>query len=65
MTPDTPVQLPLEAQVLLQRATRTETPCGTGTIIWHLWGQDSCDSALAPLVLLHGGPAMTHEYFEA
>ena len=24
-------------------------------MVWHVWGQDSCNSAFAPLVLLHGG----------
>lgn len=50
-----PVQLPDEAQALLQTATRTETPCGVGVLVWHLWGRQSCDPALAPVVLLHGG----------
>lgn len=48
-----PVQLPDEAQALLQTATRTETPCGAGSLVWHLWGRQS--PALAPVVLLHGG----------
>ncbi|NDP64423.1 alpha/beta fold hydrolase [Polaromonas sp.] len=55
MTPESTVQLPLEAQALLKTATRMETPCGTGTLVWHLWGKDLCDPALAPVVLLHGG----------
>lgn len=55
MTTESPVQLPQEAQALLKTATRTETPCGSGTIVWHFWGKDSCNLALAPLVLLHGG----------
>jgi 2-hydroxy-6-oxonona-2,4-dienedioate hydrolase len=55
MIPDTPVQLPLEAQALLTTATRTETACGAGAMVWHIWGKDRCDSSLAPLVLLHGG----------
>ena len=24
-------------------------------MVWHLWGQESCEPALAPVVLLHGG----------
>ena len=24
-------------------------------MVWHVWGKDSCNPALAPLVLLHGG----------
>jgi 2-hydroxy-6-oxonona-2,4-dienedioate hydrolase len=31
------------------RATRFETPCGTGALVWRRWG------AGEPLVLLHGG----------
>ena len=44
-----PPALPEEAQRLLQTATRLETPCGDGSIVWHVWGQGE------PLVLLHGG----------
>jgi 2-hydroxy-6-oxonona-2,4-dienedioate hydrolase len=55
MTPVSTVQLPLEAQALLKTATRTETPCGTGAMVWHLWGKATRNPALAPLVLLHGG----------
>ncbi|MEP6588228.1 MAG: alpha/beta fold hydrolase [Polaromonas sp.] len=50
-----PVQLPGEATTLLKSATRIETPCETGSLVWHSWGQDACNPALAPLVLLHGG----------
>lgn len=49
------VRLPLEAQALLKTATRTQTPCGTGTMVWHEWGKGTRHPALAPLVLLHGG----------
>ncbi|HEX3860151.1 MAG TPA: alpha/beta hydrolase [Stellaceae bacterium] len=31
-------------------AQRVETPCGDGTLVWHIWG-----SGGPPLVLLHGG----------
>jgi len=55
MTSESTVQLPLEAQALLKTAIRMETPCGTDTLVWHLWGKDLCDPALAPVVLLHGG----------
>lgn len=54
-TLSTTVQLPDEAQVLLKTAIRMETPCGAGTMVWHVWGQETCSHALAPLVLLHGG----------
>ena len=55
-SPSIPV-LPAEAQALLARATRCETPCRTvsGTMVWHLWGQQGFDASLAPLLLLHGG----------
>jgi pimeloyl-ACP methyl ester carboxylesterase len=42
-----------EAQAEVARiessATRVETPCGDGRLVWHLWGSGS------PLMLLHGG----------
>ncbi len=34
-------------------ATRHETPCGTGTMVWRRWGTRTAGKA--PLVLLHGG----------
>ena len=55
MTPESTVELPPEAQALLTTATRTQTPCGTGTMVWHLWGKGSRNPSLAPLVLMHGG----------
>lgn len=58
MTLATTVQLPDEAQVLLQSATRMETRCGAGSMVWHVWGQETgsrAPSSLLPLVLLHGG----------
>lgn len=55
MTSEATFQLPLEAQALLKTATRMETPCGTGTLVWHFWGKSTCKPDLAPLVLLHGG----------
>ena len=36
---------------LERSATRTETPCGDGTMVWHIWG----DPAAPVLVLFHGG----------
>ena len=50
-----PVELPVEAQALLKTATRAETACGTGTMVWHHWGSRGRDPNLAPVVLLHGG----------
>ncbi len=55
MTPESLVELPGEVLALLSSATRTQTPCGAGSLVWHLWGKESCNPALAPLVLLHGG----------
>ncbi|MBR0657095.1 alpha/beta fold hydrolase [Plastoroseomonas arctica] len=36
-------------ETLLNTARRVETPCGAGTMVWHVWGEGT------PLVLLHGG----------
>lgn len=47
--------LPSEAQSLLRTASRFETPCGSGMMVWHTWGQATRRPGLAPLVLLHGG----------
>lgn len=33
------------------RATRVETPCGTGTMVWRIWGEEGSGP---PLVLAHG-----------
>ena len=38
---------------LLAIATRHETPCGDGSLVWHVWGQPHAEHP--PLVLLHGG----------
>ncbi len=40
--------------VLLHSATRLETPCGEGTLVWHGWGRGNL-SGRRPVVLLHGG----------
>lgn len=40
-------------QRLQARATRRETPCGDGSIVWHLWGAG--DGQQPPVVLFHGG----------
>ena len=55
MTRSTTVQLPDEAQAILKTATRLETPCGAGTLVWHVWGQEAGGQTLAPVVLFHGG----------
>lgn len=47
--------MPAEVRAVWSTATRLETPCGAGRMVWHAWGQSACDPALAPLVLLHGG----------
>lgn len=55
MTLDAFPPLPPEAQALLKTATPARTPCGAGQMLWHLWGEATCQPALAPVVLLHGG----------
>ena len=55
MRPEPVDDLPAEARAVCKPANRFETPCGAGRMVWHAWGQGSCDPALAPLVLLHGG----------
>lgn len=46
--------MPEEPEALLDdlacRAERVETPCGEGTMVWHIWGAPSAE----PLVLAHG-----------
>jgi 2-hydroxy-6-oxonona-2,4-dienedioate hydrolase len=49
------LHLPPEALALLATASRFETPCGAGTMVWHTWGQATRRPGQAPLVLLHGG----------
>ena len=38
---------------LRAQATRRETPCGAGTMVWHVWGETR--PGLPPVVLFHGG----------
>ena len=40
---------------VLMAARRVLTPCGSGALVWHVWGEQGADPALPPLVLLHGG----------
>lgn len=49
-----PVSPPPEVQQLLSRATRLETPCGEGSMVWHRWSPAAPGQHL-PVVLLHGG----------
>ncbi len=55
MTELTSPELPAEALALLNLATRAETPCGSGLMVWHRWGEKTCQQDLAPVVLFHGG----------
>jgi 2-hydroxy-6-oxonona-2,4-dienedioate hydrolase len=55
MTSPVDIQLPPEALALLPTASRFETPCGDGVMVWHAWGQATQRPGLVPLVLLHGG----------
>ena len=48
-----PADLPSEVQQLAARAERRTTTCGTGDLVWHVWGE--ARPGVAPLVLLHGG----------
>lgn len=46
---DQELELPREARELAQQARRHETPCGSGHIVWHTWGEGE------PVLMLHGG----------
>ncbi|MDO9358467.1 MAG: alpha/beta fold hydrolase [Polaromonas sp.] len=46
---------PDEVRQLLARATGLETPCGSGSMVWHRWEPEQSDPRHLPLVLLHGG----------
>jgi pimeloyl-ACP methyl ester carboxylesterase len=50
-------QVTEEPQILLDRleaqSVRRETPCGDGTMVWHIW--DHSDGKAPALVLFHGG----------
>ncbi len=45
---------PPEVRELLARATRLETPCGEGSMVWHRWSP-TAPGRHRPVVLLHGG----------
>lgn len=55
MTDSVNMELPPEAHAMLRTASRFETPCGDGAMVWHTWGQATRRPRPAPLVLLHGG----------
>jgi len=42
-------------QALQDQATRLESPCGEGVMVWHRWEGPSEQHDRPPLVLLHGG----------
>ena len=54
---DMPTRTAEAPEALLARlaaaARRLETPCGAGSMVWHVWGPREGDGE--PLVLLHGG----------
>ena len=54
MNTATDPESPAEIQRLLARATRLETPCGDGAMVWHVW-QPVRPTGRPPVVLLHGG----------
>ena len=39
--------------LLAAQARQRTTPCGTGELVWHVWG--AAQPGVVPLVLLHGG----------
>lgn len=45
--------LPPELRNLAALSERRTTPCGAGSMVWHVWG--TAHPGVAPLVLLHGG----------
>lgn len=47
-----PVTTERQVATIESLAHRTQTPCGDGSIVWHIWGDDATGS---PVVLLHGG----------
>ncbi|MES2688179.1 MAG: alpha/beta fold hydrolase [Pseudomonadota bacterium] len=57
MLSPTPISPPPEVQRLLASATRLETPCGGGSMVWHRWlpVPGSVTGKHLPVVLLHGG----------
>ena len=52
---ETESALPAEALAFLADAHFLTTPCGEGSLVWHVWGLASASLRRAPLVLLHGG----------
>lgn len=48
---------PAEVRQLLASAARLETPCGSGSMVWHRWQPEPASAAglQRPVVLLHGG----------
>jgi pimeloyl-ACP methyl ester carboxylesterase len=45
--------MPGAVQPLIDRARQRTTPCGSGELVWHVWG--TAQPGVAPLVMLHGG----------
>jgi 2-hydroxy-6-oxonona-2,4-dienedioate hydrolase len=54
-SPLPPLSQNAEYAHISQAARRVLTPCGSGQLVWHVWGEEGADPALPPLVLLHGG----------
>ena len=50
-----PLSQNAEYAQVLKAARRVLTPCGSGQLVWHVWGEQGADPALPPLVLFHGG----------
>jgi pimeloyl-ACP methyl ester carboxylesterase len=53
LPPEVPSLLPPREHARLSQGRRLTTPCGSGEIVWHAWGQQRADTP--PLVLFHGG----------
>jgi pimeloyl-ACP methyl ester carboxylesterase len=50
-----PLSQNAEYAQVLKAARRVLTPCGSGQLVWHVWGEQGANPALPPLVLFHGG----------
>jgi pimeloyl-ACP methyl ester carboxylesterase len=54
--PELKIVLPEALSALEKRSNRVETPCGDGTMVWHIWGDGP------NLVLFHGGAGSWHHW---
>ena len=61
--PPSTTAIPAAIHTLLQRSVRRETPCGNGTLVWHVWGPVPAEQTLPPVVLLHSGSGSWTHWF--